>query len=456
MKLSLLLLGALHQILCAKPNIYQTGKRDKNDSQFVHGVVEKNAIPPQRRAVNEAGTFQQQLQQQQQSGIRANRVAGNNPIQRQNAGRAQFSPNFGGAGTSTAAPKTTLAVAADWPWSGRQAPTEASSPQVLVATVMTTVTKFAVLTSTVTNNMIELITRTETETEMLTRHSTRTVQVVTTSTSRMTLTNTETRTETSTTYSLVPYTITEVETQTRTIENVILTTFTIPASTIHKTHFSTIVQSAQTVTMTEFLQPMIETIATETLIETQTVTTASVQTVTVKVEVPVTVTVVPEPEDGRVFLSPSQFEELFDSDLQADVPLPSATEVIADVAEPIQALEAESELEGYPSDGQEMLTDADQEWPVDGSFSAQELQEDEDLSHYADLNDYPVAQDEQEATFEFVSRLPSGAEILDYENTNLEEQPQVEAAKIAPDRHVQAAMQQWPFMATSQRAGRVY
>jgi hypothetical protein len=324
---------------------------------------------------------------------------------------------------------------------------------------MTTITKFAVLTSTVTNNIIELITRTETETESITRHSTRTIQIVSTSTTRLTVSTTETRTVTSTTYSLVPYTITEVETQTRTIENVILTTFTIPASTIHKTHYSTLTQSAHTVTMTELLQPMIETVATETVFATTTVTTASVETVTVKVDVPIPVKLVeeePSYADDRQYVSPSEFERLFDSDLQVDVPLP------ADAGQ--QAAEERTEhtkhTEHTEQDGlvgEDTLAVSEDGTSVEGAAAGSTMQQSE-TQHSADLNDYPVASSEQSAAFEFVSHLPSGAEVINPHVTEAEESSEeAETETPVADRRVLAALQHWPFMGAAQRAGgRIY
>ncbi len=268
MNLHVLSFTLLTTLLAIKPNIYKPLGDVK---------IEKNAV---RR--NQAGTFQQ-------SPFSPNRPAGRARFPERQAGqRGAYTPNFGPAtpaATAMVGKTTTFASAAAYPWAGKQASTE-SAPHVLVATVMTTITKYAVLTSTLTNNIIELMTTTQTETETLTRHSTRTIQVISTQTTKFTITRTSTETETTTQYELVPYTITEIETMTKTIENVVLTTFTIPASTIHKTLWSTSTLLAATVTLTEVMQPFVETVATETWTVYATSTVNSVKTVTVEAPVP--------------------------------------------------------------------------------------------------------------------------------------------------------------------------
>lgn len=435
MKLALVLLGALLHLTCARTNIYQTGRRDKQQHPDP-AVHEKNALP--RAFAQRAGAAELAFPKPPPRSP-GNRLAGQEAPR-----RGQYSINLGGP---TAAPKTTAAVQVDWPWSGRSAPTEA--PQVLVATVMTTITKFAVMTSTVTNNIIELLTRTETETEFFTRHSTRTVQVITTSTTRLTHTTTQMKTETSTIFSLVPYTITEVETLTRTIENVILTTFTIPASTIHKTHFSTLTQSAQTVTMTEFLQPMIETIGVETVMMTETVTTASVETVTVTLEPP------PQPLPLKLINQQLPSQEAVEADFEEVSPSLFERLLEGNIPDIVDAETAQ-----YNGDEEA----PEESWYLDGSFTAvpeEVLEENNEPIDDPEVNaeeEYPSAEPVQEEDFEFVSELPTGAEVLGEDNAEEDQEQPSDSAQIEPEvqRRVQAAIQQWPFMAAGQRAGRVY
>lgn len=412
MKISFVLVGIFLQILEAhRPNIY-AANYDQEPEAF-----EKNALPIGGRGTplpksnpaghNAAGTFQRGTPF---SGNRGAAAGG----AKQPAPRGQFQPNFANqVATKTAAP------VADWPWSGK-APQQEAAPQVLVATIMTTITKFAVLTSTVTNNIVELITQTETETEMITRHSTRTVQVPTTLTQRFTLTKSFTETETSTTFSLVPFTITEIETQTRTIENVILTTFTMPASTLHKTIFSTLTESAKTVTMTEYLQPLIETIAVETVTQTETFTSSAVRTVTVEVE-KTPQAKIEEPVDQLEYnyeddLNSQEYQEFFDQyyGSQEDI---LEEELVSSV--PIQEETVKSE-------------------PLETESVEQENSLVEVSESHADLNSYPVSQEEQHLEFEFVSHLPSGADVIE-----------VEAPKPVAEERVLAAIQHSPFMATN-------
>jgi len=297
---------------------------------------------------------------------------------------------------------------------------------------MTTITKFAVLTTTLTNNIVELLTSTETETETVTRHSTRTVQVVTTQTNRYTFTKSITETETSTTFSLVPYTITEVETMTRTIESTILTTFTIPASTIHKTIFSTVTEKGKVTTMTEYLQPLIETIATETIMATETKTTATTETVIMTVHVPVAKQET-EPEiegDYRIYdYDPVLLEDLYDESIdQAGVETVMQVEIEQDGFE-IEADEEEMVEASNPEETMETVQGDDEE---DASTP---------MTISADINDYPVSQSIMQEEFEFVSQLPSGAELLNGDDS-------METGQEAPaDTKIIAAIQRSPFMA---------
>lgn len=421
MKISFVLVGIFLQILDAhRPNIYND-YYDQEPEAFEKNALPRNPVggrgsplPKSSQAVgghNVAGTFQRGAPF---SGNRGAAAGG----ARQPAPRGQFQPNFANqVATKTAAPPV-----ADWPWSGKASQQEAA-PQVLVATIMTTITKFAVLTSTVTNNIVELITQTETETEMITRHSTRTVQVPTTLTQRFTLTKSFTETETSTTFSLVPFTITEVETQTRTIENVILTTFTMPASTLHKTIFSTLTETAKTVTMTEYLQPLIETIAVETIMMTETITSAAVRTVTVEIEKQPLVKM--EEVSNQIEynyeddLNSQEYQEYFDEyyGSQND----NVEEVNAEV---VDENVDEVVVSEYPSEPQQ---------EDDGEFVEQS-------DHLADIESYPVSREDQLAEFEFVSHLPSGADIIEVE------------AKPAVEERVLAAIQHSSFMATNKLA----
>lgn len=256
------------------PNIYAAPGADAQRLEKAAApLVLKNAGPTAKSNAeinqprNAAGTFQPA---RRVAGASAGRKPTLTRDQQQVASENNPMVNFqrarmAAAAAAAAKEKTTIASIADWPWSGRQtASTAEHAPTVLVATVMTTMTKYAVLISTITTSIVELITSTTTETETLTRHSTRTIQTVTTVTNRLTTTRTNTSTETSTEFQLVPYTVTEVETLTETTEKVLLTTFTMPASTLHKTHWSTWTQPAATVTLTQALQPIYETVGTET------------------------------------------------------------------------------------------------------------------------------------------------------------------------------------------------
>lgn len=240
------------------------------------------------------------------------------------------------ASTATPTPTATIAAAAvNWPWSNAGGgagggSTGTEQPHVLVATVLTTITKYSVLMSTVTANYLEIRTETTTETETMTRHSTRTIQVVSTQISKFTLTKTTTETDTTTEYSLVPFTITEVETMTETYENVILTTYTIPASTILKTVWSTSTLPAATVKMTEYLQPLIETVSTETIFRTETRTEQPTTILTTIISTIITNEVLPS--DGFKLI-PQVHQRIVEESASATIEEPSEPQPISESAE---------------------------------------------------------------------------------------------------------------------------
>lgn len=180
------------------------------------------------------------------------------------------------AGPLEALPKPPIRPKQSGRWWPGAVPNKTTSttagPQVLVATIMTTITNYSTIYSTTTNNIYQTLTSFRTESTTITRHSTRTIQLTTTETTKTTITRTSTETSTTVEYSLVPFTITEVETKTETTESLTISTYVVPASTIHSTVWKTTTPPASTLVITEFMQALIDTTVTEYATITQTAT----------------------------------------------------------------------------------------------------------------------------------------------------------------------------------------
>lgn len=201
--------------------------------------------------------------------------------------------------------------------------------------------------------------------------------------------------------------------------------------------------------MTEFLQPMIETIGVETVMMTETVTTASVETVTVMLEPP------PQPLPLKLINQQLPSQEAVEADFEEVSPSLFERLLEGNIPDIVDAETAQ-----YNGDEEA----PEESWYLDGSFTAvpeEVLEENNEPIDDPEVNaeeEYPSAEPVQEEDFEFVSELPTGAEVLGEDNAEEDQEQPSDSAQIEPEvqRRVQAAIQQWPFMAAGQRAGRVY